>query len=167
MGAPVSCWLEDWSPIVREHTMRICRWAITSCLIALSLVGPLASAATAVDGVGTSFNYPILLDSPRHATFGGTADCDSLTPPVTITLRFRLFQDTVRDPPAKAWTTLECVPFDAYPWSVAFTGGIFHPGRAFFHVKVTACDRVDCISYSSTSGATLARTTSRGSTVPR
>ena len=144
---------------VNGHSCR--RWALASCLITLALVGPLASTAIAVDGVGTSFQYPILLDSPRHATFSGTLDCDSPESAVTVTLRFRLFQNTVKDPPAKARTTLECVPFDPHPWSVEFTSGIFHPGLGRFHVKVTACDLVDCISYGTTSPATIARETPR------
>jgi hypothetical protein len=144
------------------------RVILTSLVVVATLVGPLAPAAIAGPiGFGVGYEYPILLNSPRHATFSGTADCDSDEPLVTITLRFRLFQDTVADPPAKALTTVECAPFHVYPWSVEFTGGIFHPGAATFDVRVRACDRDDCMSLRSTSGATIARTTSQRSTVPR
>ncbi len=133
------------------------RAALATCLITLLLVGLPAPAAVAVDGFGTSFEYPILLDSPRHATFSGTVDCDSPKSPVTVTLRFRLFQNTVAEAPATARTTVECVPFHVHLWSVEFEGGIFHPGTGWFHVTVTACDVVDCMSLSSTSNATIRR----------
>jgi hypothetical protein len=40
---------------------------------------------------------------------------------------------------------------------VEFTGGIFHPGLGRFHLKVTSCDVVDCITYRLDSPATIAR----------
>ena len=140
----------------RRHLRRTraAKPALVSCLIAVALfAGPLPPA-WAIDGFGVSYSYPLLLHSPRHVTFTGTVDCESAA---TITLRFRLFQDTISDPPAKATVIVDCVSPDAHPWSADFTGGIFHPGAASFHVRATACDARDCLSFAVTSGAHIWR----------
>jgi hypothetical protein len=132
------------------------RITVTSLLAVATLVGPLAPDAVALDGAGASFEYPILLNSPRHATFTGAVDCES---PVSVTLRFRFYQNTVAEPPAKARASVECVPFDVNPWFVEFTGGIFHPGTGRFHVEVTTCHVVECVSLGFTSNAPIERAT--------
>ena len=141
------------SPPRRSRTRTFAGIWVTS-LVLVAILAPNAEAVSSA----ASFNYPIMLSSPRLATFTGSVDCEEA--PVDITLSFGLHQNTIIDPPAIARTHVSCEPGDAYPWTVVFTRGIFHPGVGRIRIKATSCDASECSSLTSVSNASIARSSS-------